>query len=386
MKVLLLSDDIRVLDIIKNYDGLASKGIRLLPERGNLINASQRIATEMPDVVMLEVSGADSKEFELVEHFKTVYKNMAFMMLSADTSSELLLKAIRVGFSEVIPLPLNEQTITHALTRHFAKQVTTVDHQSKVLSFISCKGGSGTTFVATNFAYAMATLFNKKVLLIDANQYFGDAAMYVSDQKPPMTLADLCNQINRLDIAFLQSSLINLTSNFSILAAAENPASAADVHTEHIDTIVRIARNYYDYIVFDLGRQIDAITVKCLDLSDSIYLVLQMVLPYIRDAKHLVEVFRSLGYPSSKVQLIVNRYEKSGSIKLSDLTNAIQTQAVHTIPNDYKIVTDCINQGVSIQQVLPNHLVAKSIAALGEALTGEKVKEAGFMSKFFAKK
>jgi len=386
MKVLLLADDVRVLDIIMSYQKLPNKGIRLLPVRGNLLNASQRIATEMPDVVMIVMANPSANEFELVEHFKSIYKNMAFMMLSADTSSELLLKAIRVGFNEVIPLPLNEDTVIHALTRHFAKQVVTVDHQSKVLSFISCKGGSGTTFVATNFAYVVATMFNKKVLLIDANQYFGDAAMYVSEQKPPMTLSDLCNQINRLDIGFLQSSLINVTTNFSILAAAESPANVADIHTDHIDTIVRMARNYYDYIIFDLGRQIDSLTVKCLDLSDSIFPVLQMVLPYIRDAKHLIEVFKSLGYPASKVQLIVNRYEKSGTIKLSDISNAIQPQSIYTIPNDYGVVTDSINQGVSILQQFPNHLVSKAIVSIGESVTGEKLKESGFLSKFFAKK
>ena len=41
---------------------------------------------------------------------------------------------------------------------------------------------------------------------------------------------------------------------------------------------------------------------------------MQLTLPFFRDAKRLLDVFRSLDYPRSKVQFIVNRYEKGGAM------------------------------------------------------------------------
>lgn len=381
MKVLIISENNKLLESVAKYETFKQKNISLVTMRSSLLNASQRIAHEMPDVVVLDVSEAKYHEFELAERFKAQYKNMAFMMMSEDSSAELLLKAIRSGFSEVIALPLSEEKLTRALDRHQGKQMNSASHHSKVISVISCKGGSGATFIATNLGYILATLFNKKVLLIDINQYFGDASMYVSEQKPSMTLADVCNQVNRLDFAFLESSLITVTPNYKILAAAENPASAADVLPEHLETIIRIARNYYDYIILDVGRQIDALTVKGLDLSDTIYPIMQLVLPYVRDAKNLLDVFKSLGYSNNKVHVIVNRYDKSSKLKLSDLSGAFN--AAITVPNEYVAVTDSVNQGVSVYKLYKTSPVTKSLIGLAESITKTHIEEKGLLSRIF---
>lgn len=383
MKVLIISENNKLLETAAQYEDIKQKNINLLTIRSNLLNASQRIANEVPDVVILDVSDGKHHEFELAERFNTQYKNMAFMMMSEDSSAELLLKAIRSGFSEVITLPLTEDNLSQALLRHQTKQFKTASHHSKVISVISCKGGSGATFIATNLGYILSALFNKKVLLIDINQYFGDASMYVTDKKPGMTLADVCNQMNRLDLAFLESSLITVRPNYKILAAAESPDSAADIKPEHLDTIIRMARNNYDYIILDVGRQIDALTVKGLDLSDTIFAVMQLVLPYIRDARNLLNVFKSLGYSQSKVQMIVNRYDKASKIKLGDLSGAIAVDNLITVPNEYVAVTDSVNQGVSVYHLYKNNAVSKALIEIAENITKTQIKEKGLMAKLF---
>ena len=383
MKVLLISESNKLLEIAAKYESFKQKNINFITMRSNLLNASQRIANELPDVVILDVSDGRHHEFELAERFKAQYKNMAFMMMSDDSSTELLLKAIRSGFSEVITLPLYEDKLLLALQRYQIKQASSASHQSKVMSVISCKGGSGATFIATNLGFILATLFNKRVLLIDINQYFGDASMYVTDKKPGMTLADVCNQISRLDLDFLESSLITVVPNYKILAAAESPDSAVDIKPEHLDTIIRMARNNYDYILLDVGRQIDALTVKGLDLSDSIYTVTQLVLPYIRDARNLLNVFKSLGYSQSKVQVIVNRYDKASKIKLTDLNGAIPVDHLITIPNDYMAATDSVNQGVSVYQLYKNNVISKALIEIAQLITKTQLKEKGFMGKLF---
>lgn len=383
MKTLLISENNKLLEAAAKYEGLKQANINLLTIRSNLLNASQRIANEVPEVVILDVSDGKHHEFELAERFNAQYKNMAFMMMSEDSSSELLLKAIRSGFSEVITLPLSEEKLSQALQRYQTKQFSSASHHSKVFSVISCKGGSGATFIATNLGYILSALFDKKVLLIDINQYFGDASMFVSDKKPSMTLADVCNQMHRLDFAFLESCLITVRPNYKILAAAENPDSAVDIKPEHLDTIIRMARNNYDYIILDVGRQIDALTVKGLDLSDTIYTVMQLVLPYIRDARNLLNVFNSLGYSQSKLKMIVNRYDKASKIKLSDLSGAIAVNNLITVPNEYVAVTDSVNQGVSVYHLFKNNAVSKALIEIAENITKTQIKEKGLMEKLF---
>lgn len=383
MKVLLISENNKILEVASTFQTLKQRDVFLVTFKSNLVKASQKIANEIPDVVVIDVNSQNIQELELIDRYKSQYKNMTFMMLSEDTSSELLLKAIRSGFSEVIPSPLNEQVFTSALERFQNRTRVNSTFQTKVLSVISCKGGSGATFIATNLAYEIAETFNKKVLLIDANQYFGDASLYVSDMKAPMTLADVCNQISRLDYSFLESSLIEVTPRFKILAAAENPASANDVHPDHLETIVRISKNYYDYIFIDLGRQIDGLSVKAMDLSDHIYPVLQLILPYIRDARHLQDVFKSLGYNSNKVQFIINRYEKNSKLQLSDVSNALNITPAFTLPNEYGVATESINNGVAVSKQSPNSAISRTLKEIGKRITGIELKESSLFSKLF---
>lgn len=384
MKVLVISENNKLLLTIAKFECFKQNIINFSMVRSNLLNATQRIANEMPDVIILEIDGANKQDFELAERFKSQYKNMTLMMMSTDTSSELLLKAMRSGFSEVIANPPTEEQLTQALDRYHSKLSTSTSNDSKVLSFISCKGGSGNTFIATNLGYVLASAFNKKVLLIDANAYFGDASMYVSDKKPNMTLADISNQMERLDFSFLESSLITVIPNFKILAAADDPANAVEILPEHLEKVIRIARNYYDYIILDVGRQVDGLTVKALDLSDTIYPILQLILPYVRDAKHVLALFKSLGYGNAKIKPILNRYEKSGKLKISDLSQVINTESIITMPNDYDAVTDSLNQGVSVYELYKSKPITKSLIKLAESITGAKVMETSIMSKFFS--
>jgi pilus assembly protein CpaE len=201
-----------------------------------------------------------------------------------------------------------------------------------------------------------------------------------------MTLSDVCSQIARIDGPFLDSCLVHVARGFGVLAAADDPATAKEAKPEHIDTILRLARQHYDYILLDVGRQIDAVSLRALDNTDTIYPVLQLALPDIRDARRLLDIFRSLGYASDNIRLIVNRYEKGGKLRLQDLHSALGAEVVHTIPNDYVAVTDSVNQGVPVLQLARGSAAARSLAELVELLTARRIPESkGLFDRLFGR-
>ena len=202
-----------------------------------------------------------------------------------------------------------------------------------------------------------------------------------------MTLSDVCRHIARLDAAFLESSLVHVSPGFGILAAADDPAHAVELKPEHMDAIMRVARQHYDYIVLDVGRQIDAISLRALDNADVIYPILQLGLPDIRDGRRLLDIFRSLGYPADQTRLIVNRYEKGGRLRLQDLQNALGADVMHTIPNDYVAATDSVNQGVPVLELSRSSAVARSLTDLVELVTARRAPEVnkGLFDRLFGR-
>lgn len=384
MKAILFSNDRRLQEQVRSLSATLAPATTITIAPGDrLKDAAKRMAEDAPQIVLHDASGMDAEEYAALEKLTAQFPAAAFMLLTTDPSPELLMRAMRAGVREVLTVPLDSKSFNDAFNRA-ASKAGAVSRNGRVIAFISCKGGSGATFLATNFGHALATLGEKKVLLIDLNQQFGDAALYVSDKKPAMTLSDVCVQIDRLDAGFLESCLVSVSPNFGILAASEDPTRSVDITPEHIDTILRLARSRYDFVVLDVGRQIDPLTIRALDSADVIYPVLQLALPYLRDGRRLLEIFRSLGYRRDKTRLIVNRYEKRGKFQLSDLESVIGSGAAHTIPNNYEVASDSVNQGIPLLQLSRGSPVARSlISVVDETIDWRGKEDKGIFARLF---
>jgi pilus assembly protein CpaE len=386
MKTMLVSRDSALHAEISIQGAARIPPLVVSSTRASLRDALERTAHDHPALVLVDASDGEWHEPDLLERFTRHYQAASVVLLAPEQQQELLLRAMRAGVREVLQLPLVHQSFHEAIDRVGAASGVAPMRDGKVLAFISCKGGSGATFISTNFGYALGALADKRVLLLDLHGQFGDATLYVTDQKPVMTISDVCGQIARIDGAFLESCLVRVSPHFGILAAADDPARAAELKAEQMDTLLRVARQHYDYILLDVARQIDALSLRALDSADAIYPVLQLALPDIRDARRLIDIFRSLGYPPDSTRLLVNRYEKGGKLRLQDLHSALGAAVLHTIPNDYVAVTDSVNQGIPVLQLARASAVSRSLADLVEMVTERRPAEArGLFDRLFGR-
>lgn len=369
MKALVISSDVELKTRIGKIFSLRSPPIVMLSEVPSMLQSGGVTSIMKPDLVLVDATDHEQHKLAMLEKLAQQYPQAALVLLTTHQSPDLLIAAMRAGVREVLTLPLAHEQFEEALNRITQKREGSIPKEGKVLSFISCKGGSGATFLASNLAYALAVLGHKKTLLIDLNLQFGDAALYLSDTKPTMTLADLCGQMNRLDAELLESSLIRITPNFGVLAASDGPDPAVEIRPDHIEIILQLARKHYDFVLLDIGRQINGVTIRALDGSDGIYPVLQQTLPYMRDGRRLLDIFSSLGYRKEKIHLIVNRYENSAKLRTAEMERALGNTLAHCIPNNYEVVNESINQGVPALKLARNSSIGKALAEFVNHLT-----------------
>lgn len=324
----------------------------------------------LPDVLIVDCSCDGVGDLVPLEQIGRNYPNMAFILVCEQPSPDFLLHAMRAGVREVLRAPVDAVLLEASLERIRHSSGFAPTRKGKVCAFVSCKGGSGATFLAANLAHALATGGERKVALLDLNLQFGDALLFLSNHDPATTLADLARNIHRLDPALFASSMVRVEPNLSVLAAPEDPAQGNDVKLEHIDVLIKMARQQYDFVLLDVGSNLDAHTIRALDQVDTIFVVLQMTLPYLRDGQRLLAAFRTLGYPPSKIGLIVNRHAKGGEIELAALENTLGTKVLHTIPQHEASVAASINHGTPIARLAPGSAVTKAIGAWANDLAG----------------
>lgn len=371
----------------------------LLNEVGKLLQAASHVALlteggkdklrqlaeqDEPELMLVDGSCCDAGALTHIEDLTTRHPQIAVVLLCAACSPEFLINAMRAGVREVLPSPVAPAELEAALTRLGGKRRgTPACGAGKVLAFIPCKGGSGATFLATSLGYQLAE--TRSVLLIDLNLQFGDALSFVHDARPPSTLADVARAIGRLDASFLAASTVKVAPSFSILAAPDDHAQAVEISAAQIDAVLALAVLHYDFILLDVGRPIDTLGIKALDRADIIYPVLQAGLPYIRNAKKMLAIFKSLDYGAGKVELIVNRFERKGAIGLAEIERALGKFAIHTVPNSYKQVTAAIDHGEPLMGSARANPVLRNLAGLADLLNPRPEASRGLVERLFGR-
>ncbi|MCK2097578.1 AAA family ATPase [Thauera aromatica] len=337
----------------------------------------------VPDVLVLDAFAPD--KLGALESLTSRHPQIEPIVISADTSSDFLLRAFRAGVREVLPSPVQADVLSGAIERIARKRGAAPAAEGQIIAMTSCKGGSGATFLATNLAWVLAAEHGKRVAVIDLNLQFGDASMYLTNEKPASDLAQLCQEIHRLDADLLDSAMIEIVPGLRLLAAPDDPAHATDIKARHVEAILKVARASHDFVVVDVGRTLDTVSLQLFDMADKILPVVQLTMPFIREARRLVDVFTSLGYPQSKVGLIVNRYEKSSEIGLEDLERTVRAKVFKTVPNCYKSVAASVNQGQAIARLEKHSPVSKALREIATALdTSSALKGKGWLSRLFS--
>lgn len=322
---------------------------------------------EHPDVIIVEGLCHDASELAPIDFVTTHYPQMIVIMLCSHQTSEFLINAMRVGVREILPSPASKDELEAAVIRAESKLgLRSTQRSARVIAFIPCKGGSGSTFLATNLGYQIGAE-GKKVLLIDLNLQLGEAVLTVHDRKATSDIAEVARNLSRLDASFLSASTVQVTSNYEILAAPEDPAQSLQIKPEHLDAILNVAVNQYDFIILDVSKNLDDLTIKALDRAHNIFLVVQTMLPYVRNAHRMMTVFRSLGYPQEKIELLINRFWKNGEIGLDDIRASLGVNKMRIIPNGYREVAKAINQGLPLATVSKSSLVLKAISELAQS-------------------
>ena len=192
MKAFILSTNAELVSLVTRACERLQPPVVAMPGLPSMQAESGLAAPAAPDIVIFDSSSFPGEGVAMLERIAQQFPKAVMMLLSSDRSPETLIAAMRAGVREVLPLPVLQSDIEVAIERISQKIEASTNEDGKILSFISCKGGSGATFIAANLSHALATLGRKRVLLVDLNQQCGDAALYVSDQKPAMTRADVC--------------------------------------------------------------------------------------------------------------------------------------------------------------------------------------------------
>lgn len=340
------------------------------------------------DVVIYEMDEHSEADLDALESFIRNHPFTAVYATHNHLNMDTMRRLMRAGVKDTFPKPLRAEEMLEEIKKlSLKKEAESNEGKGTVVSFMSAKGGSGCTTVASNLAYELASKNKLKVLLIDLDIQFGDVAMSL-DLKHNSTVIEALSQADRLDKTMLDAVATDYEDNLSVLASPSNLGRICEIKNQDIKKVITVAKDSYDIIVLDLPRLFIGWTVEALKASDRFILVIQRALPVLRDAKLVLEELPMLNIDRTHAEVLENRFDsKQKSINDSQIEKILGVDHTFKVHNDFNAAMSSQDKGLPIVKAEPRSQLSKDVSQLAKQVvsmhTGEVTKGKGLFAKLF---
>lgn len=339
---------------------------------------------QMPDVLLLHASHLWREELGALQQHPAQLRP-PLLVCGPQDDRDCMRLAMQAGARDFFPEPVLAHELLAAIGRISLELRDGQACGGKVIAIMNAKGGSGATMLACNLAHALSAR-GRRTLLLDLDLQFGSVA-HCLDVHPTHSHIEVLQRVNELDGIALHGFCSHFSPTLDVLGGrAGELCLTQDVQLEQLESLLSLARGSYDWVVVDLPRQIDHLTGIALEQADHVYVVMQQSLSHLKDAARLVRILREdLGVAGERLQVVVNRYDKTAPVSLKDIAEALRCGEPQKLPNDYAVISESQNTGVPLELHAPRAALTQSIAQMSRELLGGEAVAPGLLKRTFGR-
>ena len=385
-KVLVIDDDLNIQRVL----------VFTLKQEGYEVHVAsdgqagvEMAASIQPDLILMDVAMPMLDGYAATQQIRAsaTGARVPIIMLTSEADVEQRVRGLRAGADDDIVKPFHPLELIARIKALLARsgggaQKKTAEKATmgRLACFYPAKGGVGTTTIAINTAIALARL-RRKTALFDANLQFGDMRVFLDMS---LNSSSIVNAITEpvLDDDLLKKLLVTHHSGMELLLAPPNPESA-DIVVERqrtdpasLTNILALMRRSHDYTIVDMAKAIDDFNLQLFDEADIIFVVMTADLSCLKNVRLVLEVMGSLGYPSEKIQLVLNRSNAYTGINVDNAESALGRKIDYQIINEYRGAISALNSGEPFMASRPDGPLGQSVSKFARDLDAIFAEEA----------
>ena len=352
------------------------------------------VAKEHPaDVFLISMEEPVARTIQTIEMLGSVAPKSAIVVYSSLADAASVRRAMVAGARDYLIKPLRPEDVSRAvygiLEQEERRRLQQEGDQSQpvgrgtVVTIFGAKGGIGKTTIATNLSAALVNATQSNVALVDMDTRFGDVAIMM-DIAVEHSIADLGRRLDQLDRESIKDSLARHHTGVSILPAPLHPTEWRDLTAQHIEKIIDLLAQGYDWVVIDTPCTFNEIIAATLEIGDIILLITSMDIASIKDTALALEMLRAADVSEDKVKLLINHSTSANSLREEDVERVLEYKVTWRIPHDYNVAS--ANQlGIPIVTAKPYARVSRAIMDLAYDLSGVSRERKGFLERFIGR-
>ena len=364
---------------------LALSGFAVLGEAGYGIEAVSLAKEAEPDVVVVAIEEPVVRALQTVEAVADLLPQSPIVAYSSIKEPGSIRKAMLAGVSDYLTTPVQEEelvtSIHNVLATEERKRARISGEMEEplacgtVLTVFGAKGGIGKTTISTNLATALVQKTNQSVTLVDLDTRFGDVAILM-DIPVERSIADLALPEEEINREMLQDCLYTHNTGVTILPAPVRPTDWRNVHAGHIERVVTLLAQTYDYVILDTPGTFNDIVARALELATLVLLVATVDLASLKDTLLALDMLRSWNFPQEKVKLVINATNEASNIQPQEVKRMLGREVFWSIPYDRNIST-ATQLGMPVVVTKPGTKASESLVELAHVLSGVRQQDEG---------
>ena len=343
--------------------------VKLLSGGNDVEQVQEEVVRLKPSAAIISLGAKSDQAIKLIQHLNAECPDTTVISVARDTSADLILQSLRAGAREFLRFPINADelgTVLDRIGKICEEKVEAAKKTGRMMAIFSSKGGCGTSFLATNLA-ASTTV---RTVVVDLNFESGDLPLFFG-LNPEYSIADMVARHGRLDERLISNLITPYSTNLDLLSAPKELDPIDKIEPEHVFEVLQRLRECYDLVLLDPRHTFDAITLMALDQSDEIVLVMTLDILAIRSAQRALHIFNRVGYPRSKIRIIVNRWSKQIDLDIPKVSKLLDKSVDASLSSDYQTVVDSINLGAPLVKSNSKSKIAREIKRVALALSLE---------------
>lgn len=329
---------------------------------------ADRAAQVNPCMVLVALPDERESAYRAMRQLSRALPTHLLAVGPADDPRVILRTLHQGGAHEYLDERRLEEEIAGAVLRFRSRRSPDQDQETgRVVSFLAPSGGSGASTLAANVAVVLASA-GPSCGLMDLRLRAGDLSALL-DMQPQYGIADLCENLDRIDRGLFDRFFERHPSGVRILSAPHDHARASLVTARGIRQAVAMARSEFPYVVIDLDNAFDEAQLEALWQSDLIVLVLRLDYTSLRNVRRAMDHLQQTGVDADRVALVANRVGERNQLSVTEAQQALGCRLYDQIPDDAPRINAAVNAGMPVVLHRPRGRSSRRISALANQLT-----------------
>jgi pilus assembly protein CpaE len=300
------------------------------------------LASQHTSICFLEVGEFPERALAIIPELLRVDPKLPIVVVLPTNDPELVLRCLRQGASDFLLQPFTAEQVEGALQKISRLHPGRSRAPGKVYCIMPAKGGCGASTIASNVAYQLKRLGDKRILLADLDALAGTLS-FLLKIKSNYSFMDVLARSGEID-QDLWKAVVTSRQGVDVLLSPEVMTDGVS-ELKDASAIIEYARGVYDLVVLDSGSVYGDWNLSQAQLADEILLVTTNELTSLQAVQRALSYLDANSVPRFKVRLIVNRYDRHVGLSRDVIGTALHTDIYHLMPTDYEAIQKSLMEG-----------------------------------------